>query len=178
MLVDKKNFTKFKDQHEIQGLVQQLAHQINQDYEGEKLLLICVLKGGFMVAADLIRHLKVDVEVDFVRFTSYGKDRGSTGTVGILKDIQSDLRDRHALIVEQIIDSGRTLKFLYERVKGAQPLSVEVLTLLDKSSKRLVDVPVKYVGEKIDDQFLVGYGLDLEEYSRNLPDLYYLKYPN
>ena len=96
----------------------------------------------------------------------------------ILKDIQADIRDKHVLIVEEIIDSGRTLKFLYERLKSSGPASVEIVTLLDKSSKRVVDVPVKYVGRPIDDQFLVGYGLDLEEKCRNLPDIYYLKYPN
>jgi hypoxanthine phosphoribosyltransferase len=98
--------------------------------------------------------------------------------VTIIKDIQADIRNKHVLIVEEIIDSGRTLKFLFERLKAAGPASVEIVTLLDKSSKRVVDVPVKYVGRPIDDQFLVGYGLDLEEHCRNLPDIYYLKYPN
>ena len=95
-----------------------------------------------------------------------------------MKDIQADIRNKHVLVVEEIIDSGRTLKFLYDRLKAAGPASVEIVTLLDKESKRVVEVPVKYVGRTIEDQFLVGYGLDLEEHSRNLPDIYYLKYPN
>ena len=121
---------------------------------------------------------KIDAEIEFVRLSSYGKARTSSGTVTIIKDIHADIRGKHVLIVEEIIDSGRTLKFLYERLKASGPASVEIVTLLDKASKRIVDVPVKYVGRPIDDQFLIGYGLDLEERSRNLPDVYYLKYPN
>jgi len=128
--------------------------------------------------ADLIRHLKIDTSVDFVRLSSYGKALTSSGTVTILKDIQTDVQNKHILIIEEIIDTGRTLKFFYERIKSASPASVEIVTLLDKSAKRVVEVPVKYVGKKIDDQFLVGYGLDLEERCRNLADIYYLKYPN
>jgi hypoxanthine phosphoribosyltransferase len=128
--------------------------------------------------ADLARHLTIDFDVEFVRLSSYGKARESSGTVTIIKDISADIRGKHVLIVEEIIDSGRTLRFLFERLKSSGPKSVEIVTLLDKESKRVVDVPVKYVGRKIDDQFLIGYGLDLEEKCRNLPDIYYLKYPN
>ncbi len=178
ILLDDKNFTKYLNRHEIDAAVQSLANRINADYEGKQLLLVAVLKGAIIFTSDLIRHLKVDTEVEFVRLSSYGKARTSSGTVTILKDIQADIRGKHVLIIEEIIDSGRTLKFLYERLKAAGPASVEIATLLDKASKRLVDVPVKYIGRAIDDQFLVGYGLDLEEHCRNLPDIYYLKYPN
>jgi hypoxanthine phosphoribosyltransferase len=98
--------------------------------------------------------------------------------VTIIKDISADIRDKHVLIVEEVVDSGRTLQFLFERLKSAGPASVEIVTLLDKPSKRQVDTPVKYMGRSVDDQFLVGYGLDLEEHHRNLPDIYQLKYPN
>ncbi len=128
--------------------------------------------------ADLVRCLKMSVDVEFVRLSSYGKARTSSGTVTIIKDIQADIQGKHVLIVEEIIDSGRTLKFLFERLKQSNPASVEIVTLLDKASKRVVEVPVKYKGRTIDDQFLVGYGLDLEEHCRNLADIYYLKYPN
>ncbi|MEK7691126.1 MAG: hypoxanthine phosphoribosyltransferase [Bdellovibrionota bacterium] len=178
MIQDEKNFTKYLNRHEIDAAVQSLAHQINVDYAGKKVVLVCVLKGAFMFMADLMRHIKLDAEVEFVRLSSYGKGRTSSGTVTILKDIGTDLAGKHVLIVEEIIDSGRTLKFLYERLQSAKPASVEIITLLDKASKRVVEVPVKYVGRKIDDQFLIGYGLDLEESCRNLPDVYYLKYPN
>ena len=177
-MLDPKNFTKYLNRHEIEAAVLALANRINADYEGKQLVLIPVLKGAIVFAADLIRQLNGDVQIDFVRLSSYGKARQSSGTVSLLKDIQLDIRGKHVLIVEEIIDSGRSLKFLYERLKTAGPASVEIVTLLDKSSKRVVDVPVKYVGRKIDDQFLVGYGLDLEEKCRNLRDVYYLKYPN
>ncbi len=177
-MLDEKNFTKYLSRHEIDAAVQTLAGQINRDYEGQELVLVGVLKGAVLFMADLLRHIKVPTEIEFVRLSSYGKARTSSGTVTILKDIQADVRNKHVLIVEEIIDSGRTLKFLYERLKSAGPISVEIVTLLDKASKRVVDVPVKYIGRPIEDQFLVGYGLDLEEYSRNLPDIYYLKYPN
>lgn len=178
VMIDDKNFTKYLSKHEIDAAVQSLANRINADYEGKQLVLVGVLKGCFVFMADLIRHLKVDCDVEFVRLSSYGKARSSSGTVTILKDISADIRGKHVLIVEEIIDSGRTLKFLFERLRSTGPASVEIVTLLDKASKRVVDVPVKYVGRPIDDQFLVGYGLDLEEHCRNLPDVYYLKYPN
>ena len=177
-MFDDKNFTKYLNKHEIDAAVQSIANRINADYEGKQVLLVGVLKGAVVFMADLVRHLKVDNEIEFVRLSSYGKARTSSGTVTIIKDIQADLRDKHVLIIEEIIDSGRTLKFLYERIKAAGPASVEIVTLLDKASKRVVETPVKYVGRVIDDQFLIGYGLDLEEHCRNLPDIYYLKYPN
>lgn len=177
-MIDEKNFTKYLNRHEIDAAVQSLANRLNADYEGKSVVLVAVLKGAILFVADLVRHLKFDAEIEFVRLSSYGKGRTSSGTVTILKDVQTDLRGKHVLVLEEIIDSGRTLKFLYERLKKAEPASVEICTLLDKSAKRVVDVPVKYIGRPIDDQFLVGYGLDLEERARNLPDIYYLKYPN
>jgi hypoxanthine phosphoribosyltransferase len=177
-MLDEKNFTKYLNRHEIDAAVQSIANRINADYEGKQVVLIAVLKGAIIFVSDLIRHLKIEADVEFVRLSSYGKARTSSGTVTLLKDIQADIRDKHVIIVEEIIDSGRTLKFLYERIKSAAPASIEICTLLDKAAKRVVDVNVKYVGRNIDDQFLVGYGLDLEERCRNLPDVYYLKYPN
>lgn len=178
MRVDEKNFTKYLSRHEIDASIQTLAEKINADYAGKQVVLVGVLKGAIIFMADLIRQLTVDVEAEFVRLSSYGKARTSSGTVTILKDIHADIREKHVLIVEEIIDSGRTLKFLYERLLASGPASVEIVTLLDKASKRVVDVPVKYVGRPIEDQFLIGYGLDLEEYCRNLPEIFYLKYPN
>lgn len=177
-MFDDKNFTKYLNRHEIDAAVQSIANRLNQDYAGKKVVLVGVLKGAIVFIADLVRHLNLEVEIEFVRLSSYGKARTSSGTVAILKDIHADIREKHVLIIEEIIDSGRTLKFLYERLKSSGPTSVEIVTLLDKASKRVVDVPVKYVGRVIDDQFLVGYGLDLEEHCRNLPDIYYLRYPN
>ncbi len=177
-MLDDKNFTKYLNRHEIDAAVQSVAHRINADYKDQPVVLVGVLKGAILFMADLVRHLTIDVEVEFVRLSSYGKARHSSGTVTIIKDIQADIRNKHVIIIEEIIDSGRTLRFLYERLKSAGPASVEIATLLDKVSKRVVDVPVKYIGRTIEDQFLVGYGLDLEENCRNLPDIYYLRYPN
>jgi hypoxanthine phosphoribosyltransferase len=177
-MLDTKHFTKYLTQNDIDVSVQSLAQKINQDYQGQDVVLVGVLKGAILFMADLARALKMNTEIEFVRLSSYGKARTSSGTVTIIKDIQADIRNKHVLIVEEIIDSGRTLKFLYDRLKQSSPASVEIVTLLDKASKRVVDVPVKYIGRTIDDQFLVGYGLDLEERCRNLPDIYYLKYPN
>lgn len=176
--MDERLFTKYLSRHEIDAAVQNLANRINADYDGQPVVLVGVLKGALVFMADLVRHLKVDVEVEFVRLSSYGRARASSGTVTIIKDIEADIRGKHVLIVEEIIDSGRTLRFLYDRLKASGPISVEICTLLDKAAKRVVEVPVKYVGRPIDDQFLIGYGLDLEEKCRNLPDIYYLKYPN
>lgn len=177
-MLDNKNFTKYLNRHEVDAMVQSIANRINADYKGKDLILIGVLKGAIIFMADLVRALKVNPEIEFVRLVTHGKTKDSIGTVSLLRDIQLNIRDKHVLIVEEIIDSGRTLKFLYERLKQAQPASVEVVTLLDKADKRIVDVPVKYVGRPTTDQFLVGYGLDLEENCRNLADIYYLKYPN
>ncbi|MBI3557411.1 MAG: hypoxanthine phosphoribosyltransferase [Deltaproteobacteria bacterium] len=177
-MIDEKTFTKYLNSTDIEGIVASLANQLNRDYEGKQVVLIGVLKGCCVFIADLCRQLKADVEIDFVRLTSQGKGLTTPGTVSIVKDVSVDIRGKHVLIVEEIIDSGRTLKFLYDRLQASQPASVEVITFLDKKDKRMIDVPVKYSGRQIDDQFLVGYGLDLEEKCRNLPEIYFLKYPN
>lgn len=177
-MIDEKTFTKFLNQTDIESIVASLANQLNRDYEGKQVVLIGVLKGCCVLIADLCRQLKLDVEIDFVRLVSQGKGLTTSGTVSILKDISVDIRGKHVVIVEEIIDSGRKLKFLYDRLQASQPASVEVLSFLDKKDKRLVSTPVKYSGRVIDDQFLVGYGLDLEEKCRNLSEIYFLKYPN
>ncbi len=177
-MIDEKIFTKYLNKDDIDSIVTSLANQLNRDYEGKHLVLITVLKGTCVFVADLCRKIKTEVEIDFVRLTSQGKGFKTSGTVTILKDISVDIRDKHVLIVEEIIDSGRTLKFLYDRILSGKPASLEVITFLDKRGKRLADVPVKYAGRLIDDQFLIGYGLDLEEKCRNLPEIYFLKYPN
>ena len=139
--LEDKNFTKYLNRHELDAAVQSIANRLNADYEGKSVVLVGVLKGAIVFMADLVRHLKLDAEVEFVRLSSYGRSRTSSGTVTVIKDIQADVRGKHVLIIEEIIDSGRTLKFLYERLKSAGPESVEIVTLLDKASKRIVDVP-------------------------------------
>ncbi|MBU6155030.1 MAG: hypoxanthine phosphoribosyltransferase [Bdellovibrionales bacterium] len=171
-------FTPYLKEDEIRVLVADLAEKIRKDYDGKTLLLVGVLKGAYVFLSDLIRELRMDVEIDFVRLSSYGKERESSGTVTLLKDISRDIRGKHVLIVEEIVDSGRSLKFLYDRLSHSGPASLEIVTLLDKHEKRVVNVPVKYSGKKVEDQFLIGYGLDLEERVRNCPSILALTYPN
>ena len=179
MFVDERQFRSFLSPGEVRETILSIAEQINKDYEmNDKIVLVGVLKGAFMVMADLVRELHSDVRVDFVRTKNYGKSLSTVGTVTLLQDISRDIRDKHIIIVEEIIDSGRALKFLYDRLQAAGPLSLRIATLLDKRSRRLVDVHVDYVGKIVDEQFLIGYGLDLEETYRNLPGIHALRYPN
>ncbi len=179
MFVDERQFRSFLSPGEVRETILSIAEQINKDYEmNDKIVLVGVLKGAFMVMADLVRELHSDVRVDFVRTKNYGKSLSTVGTVTLLQDISMDIRDKHIIIVEEIIDSGRALKFLYDRLQAAGPLSLRIATLLDKRSRRLVDVHVDYVGKIVDEQFLIGYGLDLEETYRNLPGIHALRYPN
>lgn len=179
MQFDDRQFRSFLNETELSELLDNLANQINKDFGiNDRILLVGVLKGAFMVMADLIRRLHSDVEVDFVRINGHGKSATSQGTFTLLKDISVDITKRNVIIVEEIIDSGRTLKFLRDRLQSANPLSLKIATLLDKKSKRLADVNADYVGKEVGDEFLIGYGLDLEEKCRSLPQIYALKYPN
>ncbi len=179
MQFDERQFRKFLSEQDISDTLDELAAAINKDYGmNDKVLLVGVLKGAITVTADLVRRLHSDIDVDFVRCTGFGKSLNSSGTITMLRDISVDVRQRHVIIVEEIIDSGRTLKFLHDRLKQAEPLSLKIATLLDKQSKRVVPINADYVGRVVDDQFLIGYGLDLEERCRNLPEIYALKYPN
>ncbi len=179
MQFDERQFRSFLTEQEISDILDDLASAINADYGmNDKILLVGVLKGAVVVTADLVRRLHSDIDVDFVRCAAHGKSLTSSGTISLLRDISVDVRNRHVIIVEEIIDSGRTLKFLYDRLKLACPLSLKIATLLDKQAKRVVEINADYVGKVVDDQFLIGFGLDLEERCRNLPEVYALKYPN
>ena len=179
MQFDERQFRKFLSEQDISDILDDLAAAINRDYSmNDKILLVGVLKGAVVVTADLVRRLHSDVDVDFMRCATIGKSLNGPGTVILLRDISVDVRERHVILVEEIIDSGRTLKFLHERLMAASPLSLKIATLLDKQSKRVVKINADYVGKVVDDQFLIGYGLDLEERCRNLPEVYALKYPN
>lgn len=172
-------FVRYINKNEIQGLVESLGHTIGQRYEKEELIVIGVLKGSSTFMADLIREIKnVKVLVDFVHLGGTNHTKDSPGTIRILKDIKLDIRDKHVLIVEEIIDSGRALKFLKQHLELSCPKSLQIVTLFDKPYKRTVDLTPDLIGKKIEDCFVVGYGLDLEEYGRNFTDVYFLKYPN
>jgi len=158
------------DQDEIDATVSHLAGEIDRAYSGKRLLLLAILKGSVVFMGDLMKKLTIPVEIDFMKVSSYGSGTVSTGNINILMDIQrKDIDDCDILIVEDIIDSGRTLSYLteYLRLKGAR--SVRACTLLDKPCRRVVDYKADFVGKIIPDEFVVGYGLDYAQKYRNLP---------
>ena len=172
-------FVHYIDAKEIKGIVETLGNAISQKYQGQDLVLIGVLKGSMVFMADLIREIKgVKVYVDFVKLQAVGRSKENHGTIVMSKDLTTNLMDRSVVIVEEIVDTGRALSFLKKRIMLSSPRSLEVVTLFDKPYKRTVNIQPDLTGKKIDDQFIVGYGLDLEDYGRNFEQLYYLKYPN
>ena len=149
--------------------VQQLAEEISRDYEGRELLLVGVLKGAVFFLADVMRHISVPCEVDFMAVSSYGSATDSSGVVRILKDLDTPIEGRDVLIVEDIVDSGLTLQYLLRTLEARGPASLEVCALLTKPERRTVDLPTRYIGFEIPDKFAIGYGLDHAERYRNLP---------
>lgn len=154
---------------DIQVKLREIAARVNLDYAGRDLLLVGVLKGAVMVMADFARHLTISCSMDFMAVSSYGSSTRSSGVVRILKDLDTEIEGRDVLIVEDIVDSGLTLDWLLRNLRSRGPNSIEVMALLTKPSARQVDVPIKYTGFAIEDKFVVGYGLDLNERYRNLP---------
>lgn len=155
---------------ELKTRVRELGEQISKDYAGKKILAICILRGGVMFLTDLIRHIEPPVAIDFMGVSSYGVgSRSSDGQVRITLDLTTSIAGKHVLIVEDIIDSGNTLSSVIEMLRTRNPASLEVCTLLNKASRREVDVPIKYCGFNIPNKFVFGYGLDMDEYFRNLP---------
>lgn len=156
-------------QAQIEAQLAEVASQLDRDYAGKELLVVGVLKGAFVVMADLARHLTIPVSVDFMAVSSYGSSTKSSGVVRILKDLDTDIEGRHVLLVEDIIDSGLTLDYLLKNLRSRGPASIEVFSLLCKPDKQKVDVDVRYPGFDVEDVFVVGYGLDYAERYRNLP---------
>jgi hypoxanthine phosphoribosyltransferase len=164
------------DQAAIDARINELAQQITADYaEHEDLLLVCVLKGGFMFLADLTRAMARPHSLDFMGISSYGKGTTSSGAVQIIMDLKAPIEDRHVLIIEDIIDSGRTLEYMRRNLLTRSPASLRICTLLNKPARREVHVDVDYIGFDIPDEFVVGFGLDFDELYRNLPFIAVLK---
>jgi len=159
---------------EIAREVRRLVWEIVNDYQDRDLVLVGVLKGVFVFLADLVRQFTIPVEVDFVRLASYGSSTTTTGSVLILTDVNLNLSNRDVLIIEDIVDSGLTLRFLREHLLAHNPRSLKICTLVDKTERRVTNIPVDYVGLKIDKGFVVGYGMDYNEAYRYLPDIYEL----
>jgi hypoxanthine phosphoribosyltransferase len=160
---------------ELRARVRELGEQVSHDYEGLDLLLVGVLKGAVFFLSDLMRHIEIPVEVDFMAVASYGSATDSSGVVRILKDLDTPIEGRDVLIVEDIVDSGLTLQYLMRSLGARNPRSLEVCALLMKPERRKVDVPTRYVGFEIPDRFAIGYGLDHAERYRNLPFVAALK---
>lgn len=157
------------DEEEVDRKIQEIGTQISKDYAGRSVHLICVLKGGIFFTCELAKRITVPVSLDFMSVSSYGSGTKSSGVVKIIKDLDEPLDGRDVLIVEDIIDSGRTLSYLIEILQKRNPNSIRLCTLLDKPERRVTDVKVDYVGFNIPDEFVVGYGLDYNQKYRNLP---------
>jgi hypoxanthine phosphoribosyltransferase len=160
---------------EIQEKVRELGELITEDYQGERPLLVGVLRGAVIVLGDLMRNIDLPCEIDFMEVSSYGAGTSSSGVVRILKDLEEDITGRHVLIVEDIVDTGLTLSYLERSLLTRKPASLEICALLTKPSRRRVELDIKYLGFEVPDEFVVGYGLDYAGAYRNLPDICVLK---
>jgi hypoxanthine phosphoribosyltransferase len=156
-------------EEEVDKRIQEIGEQITKDYAGKTVHLVCVLKGGSFFMCELAKRINLNVSLDFMSVSSYGGDTKSSGVVKIVKDLDEPLIGKDVLVVEDIVDSGRTLSYLLEMLKDRKPASLKLCTLLDKPDRRVVDVNVDYTGFKIPDVFVVGYGLDYDQVYRNLP---------
>lgn len=156
-------------EEQIEKRIRELAQQISSDYEGKTIHLVVILKGSVFFSCELAKRLDIPVTMDFMSVSSYGSETVSSGRVRILKDLDESIQGKDVLIVEDIIDSGNTLAYLKDLLTARSPKSLAICTLLDKPERRVTDVDVKYVGFVIPDEFVVGYGLDYDQYYRNLP---------
>jgi hypoxanthine phosphoribosyltransferase len=160
---------------EIAKAIARLASEIRSDYQGKQPLLIGVLKGSFVFMADLIRQLDLPLDLDFVRLSSYGGARESSGRVRVVQGVKTSIKGRDVLVIEDIVDTGITISFLLDYLKKKKPASLKLCTLTDKPSRRRIPVPIDYRGFTVPDKFIVGYGLDLDQRFRNLPHIYALE---
>ncbi len=156
-------------EEEVDKRIQEIGKEITKEYEGKTLHLICVLKGGVFFMCELAKRIEIPVTMDFMAISSYGDDTKSSGIIRIVKDLDQSITGKDVLVVEDIVDSGRTLSYLLEMLKDRKPNSLKLCTLLDKPDRRITDVKVDYTGFKIPDEFVVGYGLDYAQKYRNLP---------
>lgn len=156
-------------EEEVDEKIQAIGDQISKDYEGKQVHLVCVLKGGTFFMCELAKRITVPVSMDFMSVSSYGGDTKSSGVVKIIKDLDDSITGKDVLVVEDIVDSGRTLSYLLDLLKDRGPKSLRLCTLLDKPDRRVIEVDVDYTGFQIPDEFVVGYGLDYDQRYRNLP---------
>ncbi|MBX2996252.1 MAG: hypoxanthine phosphoribosyltransferase [Bdellovibrionaceae bacterium] len=167
----KDDLLPFLTKEEIKKLVKGLARQIEADYEGKDIIFVCPLRGSVHLTADLMREVQLSQQVDFVHLQAVSKG----GAIKIIKDISVNIAGKHVIVVEEVIDTGRTLSFLINRLLASSPASLRIVTLLDKPARRELPIRADYIGRTIDDRYVVGYGMDSEELGRNYPDIYSLK---
>jgi len=156
-------------EEEVDAKIREIGEKISKDYEGKEVHLICVLRGGSFFMCELAKRITVPVSIDFMSVSSYGGDTKSCGVVKIVKDLDDTIKGKDVIVIEDIVDSGRTLSYLMEMLKEREPASLALCTLLDKPDRRVIDVDVDYTGFVIPDEFVVGYGLDYAQKYRNLP---------
>nr|WP_302595840.1 hypoxanthine phosphoribosyltransferase [uncultured Cellulosilyticum sp.] len=163
------NLDTLISEEQLQGRIKELGAQISKDYAGKEIIVLCILKGGVMFMTDLVKHIDVPLKMEFMVVSSYGDEYKSSGVVKVLKDLDEPIVGKHVLIVEDIIDSGRTLSCIQKMLQERGAESIKLCTLLDKKEERVTDVHVDYVGFPIGNEFVIGYGLDYKQYYRNLP---------
>ena len=172
--LDNYEFEELISEENIRKRVEEIGEEISKDFANKIPVIIGVLNGSFLFMADLVRNINIDYEVDFIKISSYGNSTTSSGTVRLIKDISADITGRDLIIVEDIVDTGLSVEFLYNRLKEAKPASISFVTCLKKPSKINVDHLVNYIGFNISDSFVIGYGLDYSQKFRGLPSIYNL----
>lgn len=163
------NLDTLISEEQLQARIKELGAEISKDYAGKEIIVLCILKGGVMFMTDLVKHIDVPLKMEFMVVSSYGDEYKSSGVVKVLKDLDEPIIGKHVLIVEDIIDSGRTLSCIQKMLQERGAESIKLCTLLDKKEERVTDVHVDYVGFPIGNEFVIGYGLDYKQYYRNLP---------
>ena len=170
--VVENNYEEYISENKIQLRLKEMGAEIENTYKNEKPILIGVLNGGFIFLADLIRYINSDCEIDFIRISSYGDEKESSGHIKVLKPLSADIKGRHVIVVEDIVDSGLSVQFLLKMLSAFEPKSLKVATLLWKKSRTKVKIPLEFVGFEIEDKFVIGYGLDDAQIKRNLRSIY------
>jgi hypoxanthine phosphoribosyltransferase len=167
-----ENYSVLISEEEIHQRLVELGDEIVNTFSGEIPILIGVLNGGFIFLADLIRYINIDCEIDFIRISSYGDEKESSGHIKVLKPLSADIKGRHVVVVEDIVDSGLSVQFLLKMLSAFEPASLRVATLLRKKSRIKIDIPIEFIGFDIEDKYVVGYGLDDRQIKRNLRAIY------
>ena len=175
-MAEKHHVEVMLSEEEVDAKIKAIGEQISKDYAGKTVHVICVLKGGTFFMCELAKRITVPVTMDFMSVSSYGGDTKSSGIIKIIKDLDESIKDKDVIVIEDIIDSGRTLSHLLELLQSRSPKSLKLCTLLDKPDRRVVDVNVDYTGFSIPDEFVVGYGLDYDQMYRNLPYIGIVKF--